>query len=183
MENFISKTFLENIKTESLIESVKMFSDVKKIRDSRKKENRVTIFLSHKHSDAEVLKSFIFLLRKKGIDVYVDWMDYDMPKTTDGSTAERIKKKIKEMDKFILLATEDAISSKWCNWELGYGDSIKHPENLAILPITNQTDNIWSGNEYLQIYPIITAEYQYIIGSYYVEYKGVKMSFIDWLKK
>ena len=93
-----------------------MFSDVKKIRDSRKKESRVTIFLSHKHSDAEILKSFIFLLRKKGIDVYVDWMDYDMPKNTDGSTAERIKKKIKEMDKFILLATEDAISSKWCNW-------------------------------------------------------------------
>ena len=31
MENFISKTFLENIKTESLNESVKMFSDVKKI--------------------------------------------------------------------------------------------------------------------------------------------------------
>ena len=31
MENFISKIFLENIKTESLNESVKMFSDVKKI--------------------------------------------------------------------------------------------------------------------------------------------------------
>jgi len=115
MENFISKTFLENIKTESITESVKMFSEVKNLRDSRKKENKVTIFLSHKHSDVEILKSFIFLLRKKGINVYIDWMDYDMPKTTDGSTAERIKHKIKEMDKFILLATEDAIASKWCN--------------------------------------------------------------------
>ena len=183
MENFISKTFLENIKTESITESVKMYSDVKNLRDSRKKENRVTIFLSHKHSAVEILKSFIFFLRKKGIDVYVDWMDYDMPRSTDSSTAERIKQKIKEMDKFILLAIEDAIASKWCNWELGFGDFIKHPKNLAVLPITNQTDNNWSGNEYLQIYPIITAKYQYIIGSYYVEYRGIKTPFTDWLKK
>ncbi len=183
MEKFISKSFLNKIRTENLNESVRMYSSIKAVRDNREKLNKVTIFISHKHSDIDTLKSFLYLLRKIGVYAYVDWMDFDMPKKTDGSTAERIKTKIKEMDKFILLATEDAISSKWCNWELGFSDSIKHPKNLAVLPIVNDYSSEWSGNEYLQIYPIITAEYEYIIGSYYVEYKDSIIKFTDWLKK
>ena len=160
-----------------------MYSNIKDARDRREKQFKVTIFISHKHNDIDTLKSFLYLLRKIGVYAYVDWMDYDMPKKTDGSTAERIKKKIKEMDKFILLATEDAISSKWCNWELGFGDSLKHPKNIAVLPIVNDYSSKWSGTEYLQIYPIITAEYEYIIGTYFVEYKDSKVKFTDWLNR
>jgi len=84
----------------------------------------------------------------------VDWLDDGMPKTTSGITAVRIKEKIKENDKFILLATEAAISSKWCNWELGLGDAAKYINNIAILPIKKDYTD-FSGNEYLQIYPYI----------------------------
>lgn len=48
-----------------------------------------------------------------------------MPARTCGRTAENIKEKIKKYDKFILVATEGAIASKWCNWELGFGDAQK----------------------------------------------------------
>jgi hypothetical protein len=141
MENLISKQFLNSISQRNINESVKMFSEIKNLRGSKEIGLRTSIFLSHKHSDKEYLRSFIYLLKKLGISVYVDWMDNDMPKNTNGYTATLIKKKIKEMDKFILLATENAIQSKWCNWELGFGDAIKYHKNIAVLPVTDNNNN------------------------------------------
>lgn len=58
-------------------------------------------------------------------------------------------------DKFILVATNGAIDSKWCNWELGYGDAQKFDlGKIALFPIA-QNDNNWKGSEYMQIYPTI----------------------------
>lgn len=116
--------------------------------------NKTVVFLSHKHDELEFLDGAISLLRSLNISIYVDWQDKEMPKTTSGETAEKIKKKIKECDKFILLATEAAISSKWCNWELGLGDAAKYIENIALFPIRKVNQN-YSGSEYLQIYPSI----------------------------
>ena len=87
---------------------------------------KTKIFLSHKHDEREFLEGAISLLKSYGVDIYVDWLDEGMPKTTSGQTAVRIKQKIKSNDKFILLATEEAIDSKWCNWELGLGDAAKY---------------------------------------------------------
>ncbi|GGW82957.1 TIR domain-containing protein [Salegentibacter mishustinae] len=145
-------------------------------------KNLVTVFLSHKHNEEEILKKVIKLLENIGVDVYVDWQDDEMPKTTSGETAIKIKKKIIENKKFILLATKDAIDSKWCNWELGYGDSHKFSDDIAIMPIV-EIDSTWPGNEYLQIYPVIKTEYNYSIGSYYVEFKNKKIDLEEWLKK
>lgn len=64
------------------------------------------MFLSHKHDEVEDFKNAIALLKGRGVNVYVDWMDEDMPKTTSGITANKLKKKISENRKFILLATE-----------------------------------------------------------------------------
>ena len=89
-----------------------------------------------------------------------------MPKTTSGLTADRIKQKIKDNHKFILLATEGAINSKWCNWELGLGDAAKYIEHIAILPVKKDYSD-FSGSEYLQIYPYIfnVDSYQSIKGT------------------
>lgn len=81
-------------------------------------------------------------------------------------------------DKFILVATPNAINSKWCNWELGLGDAAKYKEHIALLPI-NRTYENFRGTEYLEIYPYIeyedgTNKYingNYITRGYYVEYK------------
>ncbi|SEP08837.1 hypothetical protein SAMN05192574_12166 [Mucilaginibacter gossypiicola] len=124
---------------------------------SESKQDKVTIFLSHKHDEAENLDSAINLLKRFRVNVYVDWLDEGMPKSTSGITALRIKKKIKENKKFIFLATEGAIASKWCNWELGYGDSLKYIDNIALFPIKNDYST-YSGSEYMQIYPSIEYE-------------------------
>src|SRR5690242_16624312 len=64
--------------------------------------NEITVFLSHKHDDSEELKDAIALLKDCGVNVYVDWMDENMPRYTSGVTATKIKRKIKENKKFIL---------------------------------------------------------------------------------
>jgi hypothetical protein len=83
-----------------------------------------------------------------------------MPDQTTGETAARIKEVIKYCDKFILLATEKAIESYWCNWELGIGDVHKFQRHIAILPVKDkgEYDFQYKGNEYLQIYPRIDYE-------------------------
>lgn len=145
--------------------------------------NKPTVFLSHKHDDLEELKDLIgFFENQYQVDVYIDSMDKKMPLNTCGATASRIKQVIKRCDKFILLATEKAVESKWCNWELGFGDAHKFRDNIAILPIkdkeTTYTD--YKGHEYMQIYPTIryyNGTEQYTDGKY-VE-KGYYYAYFD----
>lgn len=122
------------------------------------RDHKTTVFLSHKHKDLDDINEasgVIELLEDLGVEVYIDSMDNKMPTETSGATAVRIKDVIKHCDKFILLATEKAIDSFWCNWELGIGDVHKYIKNIAIIPIKEhgESDKNYKGNEYLQIYP------------------------------
>lgn len=183
MEKLISKQLLAKVRSENLNESIQLNAKAEDKRKRNKYSFETSVFLSHKHDETEIIQQAITLLNKLGIDVYVDWLDSGMPKNTNGSTATRIKEKIKQNDKFILLATEAAIGSKWCNWELGYGDAHKYHKNIAVMPITDYENSNFSGSEYLQIYPIITSQYLYSTGSYYVEYNNTKIKLEDWLKQ
>ena len=118
----------------------------------------VTVFISHKHDDLEALKGIIgFLEKEYQVKAYIDSRDPNMPKVTSGATATNIKDRITKCRKFILLATNGAIESKWCNWELGYGDAKKYKEHIAILPLkpTGAYDSEYKGTEYMSIYPSI----------------------------
>lgn len=120
--------------------------------------SKPTIFISHKHQDLEDLKDIIGLLQHYyNADIYIDSMDANMPQKTCGETAERIKNIITKCDKFILLATDAAIESKWCNWELGFGDAHKFRDDIALFPMkeAGTFDSKYKGNEYMQIYPFI----------------------------
>ena len=127
--------------------------------EGRETSKKPKVFLSHKHADLEDLKGLIgFLEKEYAVDVYIDSMDKDMPKKTNGKTAIRIKKVITSCDKFILLATERAIEAPWCNWELGFGDAHKYRDNIAILPVKEMgvSEKDYKGHEYMAIYPVIT---------------------------
>lgn len=118
-----------------------------------------TVFISHKHDDLEDLKGLLgFLEQTYGVKVYIDSNDDTMPMITSGDTAINLKDRIKQCDKFILLATNGAIESKWCNWELGYGDAQKYKEHIALFPVKpkNSLDKSYKGSEYMNIYPHIT---------------------------
>lgn len=152
------------------------------------------VFLSHKHDEYAILQDVIAFLKNEGVDVYVDWMDKEMPAYTNAQTAVRLKERIKVSDKFILIATQNAINSKWCNWELGLGDAAKYINDIALLPI-NRSQQSFSGAEYLKIYPRIeyqdgTTKYTggaFIPKGYYVLYPSVNgestiIKLSDWLK-
>lgn len=159
-------------------------------------KSRPMVFLSHKHDEEAILQDVIAFLKDEGVDVYVDWMDPTMPAYTNAKTAEKLKQKIKIADKFILVATQSAINSKWCNWELGLGDAAKYIDNITLLPI-NKTFENFRGAEYLAIYPRIeyrdgTTRYnngRYIERGYYVIYpsdangNSVLYPLKDWLKR
>lgn len=144
---------------------------------------KATVFLSHKHDDFDNLNLVVRLLRKLNTTVYVDWMDKTMPKVTSGETAIELKKKIKDLDKFILVASDEAIASKWCNWELGLGDAAKFDKHkIAIFPI-QKAGATWTGSEYLEIYPTIVYNNranltswglsdELIPSGFYYQYKG-----------
>lgn len=132
-------------------------SRTRKFSASSAHSTQPTIFLSHKHDDLGDLTGVMELLEEFGVKIYIDSMDKKMPEQTCGETAVRIKEVIKYCDKFVLLATDRAIESYWCNWELGIGDTHKYINNIAIIPMKDVgvLDSEYKGNEYLQIYPSI----------------------------
>ncbi len=122
---------------------------------------KTTVFISHKHDDLDDLKGVLgFLQQQYGVRVYIDSRDPSMPEKTNPETATNIKKRIKQCDKFILLATNAAVESKWCNWELGYGDAQKYDEHIALFPLKPRgaSDTQYKGSEYLDIYPAIVYD-------------------------
>ncbi len=137
---------------------------------TRFNKRRVTVFISHKHDDLSDLQDIIgFLERTYDVKCYIDSNDPTMPQRTSGSTATIIKQRIKQCDKFILLASNNAIESKWCNWELGFGDAEKYNhDDIAIFPFQGRYET-YRGREYMEIYPHI-AKYdgneRYIEGGY-----------------
>lgn len=191
--SFISESQIKNFRRSTKNYSLTLNESLKTFRNESS-YNKTKIFLSHKHDELEYLEGAISFLKNFGVDVYVDWQDEGMPKTISGYTAVRIKQKINDNHKFILLATEGAINSKWCNWELGLGDAAKYIENIAILPVKKDYSD-FSGSEYLDIYPYIISidNYQYFKDMYrpqgiYVVYPSVNgndkiLTIKEWLQK
>ena len=164
--SFITESQLSNYRVRT-----KFFSkdDIVNLNESYyRNKTKPMIFLSHKHDESTILQDVIAFLKEEGVDIYVDWMDEDMPVYTNAETAIRLKEKIRTSSKFILIATSNAVNSKWCNWELGLGDAAKYIEHIALFPI-NRTNQSFSGAEYLKIYPYIDYENgseKYLNGTY-----------------
>ena len=63
--------------------------------------NKTTVFISHKHDDLKIIQGFLGFLKNMDVVTYIDAFDPTMPDYTCGKTAERIKERIKQCDKFI----------------------------------------------------------------------------------
>ena len=172
--SFISESQLSNYRTGTMTFSRDNFVNLNESYSRDK--TKPMVFLSHKHDELVILHDVIAFLKNEGVDIYVDWMDEEMPAYTNAETAVKLKNRIKVSNKFILIATQNAINSKWCNWELGLGDAAKYKEHIALFPV-NKTYQSFSGAEYLKIYPYIDYENGnnvYLNGSYIPEGYYVK---------
>ena len=110
-----------------------------------------TIFLSHSHKDSDIANGLKNYLADLGLAIYIDLQDSDLSKTTDRSTALRIKNKIKELNYFFLLATNNSVKSRWVPWELGIADGYKEYDKILIIPVSDDYGR-FEGNEYLEVY-------------------------------
>lgn len=184
--------FDDNLINESEIK--KSLDSVRNFSASSEYSYKPTVFISHKHEDLKDLRGIIGMLEKIGAKIYIDSMDNKMPNETNGDTAKRIKEVIKFCKKFILLATDKAIESYWCNWELGIGDVHKFSRHIAIIPMKEKGtyDHNFKGNEYLQIYPQITyydgftnLQGHYFKSGFYISnpFDNYITELSDWLKQ
>ncbi|MEO7045283.1 MAG: toll/interleukin-1 receptor domain-containing protein [Ferruginibacter sp.] len=164
---------------------------IAKVLNEAKFETRssktTSLFLSHSHTDKDIVQEAVSFFKGFNHSIYIDWMDDTMPENTSGITAANIKNKIIENDMFILLATNKAVESKWCNWELGIADVFKFAKDkMVILPLADNSTG-WVGNEYLQVYPRVelvnkdkTAFHDNI---FYIIYPDGSRKWLDeWLK-
>lgn len=136
------------IYTKPVMESLQLFKEETKFL-------KVSIFLSHKHDELEELDSAINFLKGFGVLIYTDYLlSEDTSTTSTEKERQKTEKKIKGNKKFIFLATEAAIHSKQCKWEIRYANTQKPLEHIAILPIREDYTD-YGGAEYLQKYPYI----------------------------
>lgn len=141
---YFTEQELTKYAAESRLES---FANIKEARELAV----VTIFLSHSHKDKMLVKGLIAYFNKLGVKIYVDWNDKEMPHVTNRETADRIKAKIHENKLFMVLATANAIDSKWVPWEVGIADQAKGAGQITVIPVADRSGN-YPGAEYLQLY-------------------------------
>jgi hypothetical protein len=118
-----------------------------------------TAFLCHSHQDQDLAIGLQVVLAENGWNLYIDWQDTDLPEEPDRESASKIKLKIRELDWFLFLATDNSTRSRWCPWEIGYADSVKSHGAIMIIP-TSDASGRWYGNEYLQLYRQVTEAQQ-----------------------
>jgi hypothetical protein len=112
---------------------------------------QVTIFLSHSHRDRELARGLVRFLASWNMTIYVDWNDSDMANITNRETAEAMKSKIRENKLFIILATRNALASKWVGWETGVAEQCKGNERIIVMPVA-EANGCFEGSEYLELY-------------------------------
>lgn len=119
------------------------------------KEYMQTAFLCHSHNDESLDKGLLVLFKEYGVELYIDWLDSEMPASPNQETASRLQAKIKSAHYFFFLATANSKASRWCPWEIGYADGIG--KKVCIIP-TSDGQNTY-GNEYLQLYSSFDLRY------------------------
>ena len=134
-------------------------SKLESIVESQNYRRQFDVFLSHSIRDAELVLGVANILEKMGQKVYIDWV-VDKQLSRDSvtkETAETLRNRMKQSFKLLYLATDNASSSKWMPWELGYFDGLKSGK-VAILPLVDSEYSSFRGQEYLGLYPALNKE-------------------------
>jgi hypothetical protein len=119
-------------------------------------EERFDIFLSHSIRDAEIVRGAHILLKRLGYSVYVDWIvDRDLDReAVSPATALQLKRRMRQCESLLYLATKNTSDSKWMPWELGFFDGYGDGR-VAILLVFEGQRHEYEGQEYLGVYPYV----------------------------
>ena len=119
--------------------------------------NEYDVFLSHAYLDAKLVLGVKAIIEAVGKTVYVDWIDDSQldRESVTAATAARLRERMRTCRALVYATSRAATESKWMPWELGFFDGHKSGARIAILPLVEQTDDTYSGQEYLGLYPTI----------------------------
>lgn len=111
------------------------------------------VFLSHSIQDEELVHGVYELLTAEGLRVYVDWIvDPQLDRSrVNSETAEKLRIRMRQCASLIYIHTDNATSSKWMPWELGYFDGFR--SLVAVLPLVDNAGDSVKGQEYVDLYP------------------------------
>lgn len=110
-------------------------------------------FLSHSSKDEDLVVGAARILTNHGATVYIDRIDPTLPPYTNKETASKLKVRIAQSKKFVLLASSNSKESKWVPWELGVADGEKTMRNIALFPAVEEKHDIaWTSWEYMGLY-------------------------------
>jgi hypothetical protein len=123
------------------------------------KQETFDVFLSHSIKDADLVLGVAALLEDLGLSVYVDWItDSELERSNvSKETAARLRERMQQSKSLLYIATENASASKWMPWELGYFDGLR-ADGVAILPLLDASDDSFSKQEYLSLYPVVDKD-------------------------
>jgi len=157
---FYTKNYLRNLSSSGL-RGTKTFSAA---ANENKHKTAFDIFLSHSFKDKEYISGLYLELTAQGYSVYVDWIiDPHLQRgNVTKETAEHIRNRMKQSKSLIYATSDNASTSKWMPWELGFMDGEKG--RCAILPITEYETSNFAGQEFLSIYPYVGKDY--VLGNY-----------------
>jgi len=116
------------------------------------------IFLSHAYADKHVVIGVYRKLSGLGFVIYIDWIhDPKLNRTkVTPKTAELLRTRMRQCDSLFYLTTDHASYSKWMPWETGYFDAYdrtsSHDGHVAILPVLEEPQSGFAGQEYLGLY-------------------------------
>ena len=157
---FLNRPYLSNVARLSHMDSTSARSQV--LAENRQiffAKSAYDIFLSHSYLDKSLVYTIVDLFNDAGYSVYVDWMvDTQLDRNNvTADTAKSLRTRMDSCHGLAYIATANIAYSKWCPWELGYMDG-KQNGRCAILPVLDNQNSVFSGQEYLGIYPYIDYE-------------------------
>lgn len=132
---------------------------LKAIVESQSAAQTYDVFLSHSFKDYELILGLVEILKGQGLSVYVDWLEdptLDRNNVTS-ATAAKLRSRMKSCKSLIFATSDNSVTSKWMPWELGFFDGSK-PDKVSILPISQTITSVFSGQEYLGLYPHISID-------------------------
>lgn len=114
------------------------------------------VFLSHSSAEPEViLRGVKAMLEDYGLSVYVD--KYNDPQLSPGhvtpETAEILRNRMRHSNSLLYVYSKHSQRSRWMPWELGFFDGLKG--SIGIIPITQNQEEFYRGEEYLNLYPYV----------------------------
>jgi hypothetical protein len=151
---------------------------------SQKAVKQFDIFLSHAYTDKNIVIGIYYILIQMKYSVYVDWIhDPQLDRNQiNTSTAETLRKRMKQSNSLFYTTTKSHSTSRWMPWEYGFYDGFDG--HVAIMPVMEYSYSTFKGQEYLGLYPYSEKSTGYNRSSLLIvnqKNTSSKVTFDDWL--